>query len=266
MIRIHKPRRGPAILRKRGRDETRRLCEIFEAEPDEYRSGNKTFGDFDKTIFGAASVKNALRKAQHDKCAFCEAKITHVSYGDVEHYRPKAGFVQQKGESLGRPGYYWLAYEWSNLFLSCQLCNQRFKRNLFPLRDPTRRATTHQDDLTAEEPLLIDPGMIDPTIHILWKDEYPEAIPGSQEGQASIEILGLQREELAQQRREHLRTLHLLWETVQLFRQRRHDRSLRTSEEAHLRRLEARIQELERDDSPYAAMTRAFFADTHKSK
>jgi uncharacterized protein (TIGR02646 family) len=262
MIRIRKPRQGPEILRKRGREETRRLCQAFDAEPATYRSsGDKTF-DFDETLYGAPSVKKALRKAQHDKCAFCESKITHIGFGDVEHFRPKAGFVQQEGDKLSRPGYYWLAYVWNNLFLSCQLCNQRFKRNLFPLRDPAKRLASRHDALTQEEPLLIDPGVIDPEKHILWKKEYPEAAAHSQEGQATIDLLGLRREELTQFRREHLRTLSLLRKTLREYRQQQSEDGLCASAQTILRGLESRIRELIRDDAPYAAMTRAYFADT----
>jgi uncharacterized protein (TIGR02646 family) len=230
MIRIRKPRQGPKILRKRGREETRILFQAFDAEPAAYRSGDKRF-EFDDTLYGATSVKSALRKAQHDKCAFCESKITLIAYGDVEHFRPKAGHVQQEGDKLSRPGYYWLAYAWSNLFLACPLCNQRFKRNLFPLRDPSRRALCHHDDMTQEEPLLIDPSSIDPEKHIRWQREYPEAIVGSRE--ALVE-----------------------------YRQQQRQGPLSASASSFLRRLEIRIEEPVRDDAPYAAMTRAYFADT----
>jgi uncharacterized protein (TIGR02646 family) len=264
MIRIRKPRQGPEILRKRGREETRHLCQAFDAEAAAYRSGGKRF-EFDQSLYGATSVKSALRKAQHDKCTFCESKITLIAYGDVEHFRPKAGFVQQEGDTLSRPGYYWLAYAWSNLFLACPLCNQRFKRNVFPLRDPTRRARSHHDEITEEEPLLIDPSSIDPEKHIRWQREYPEAIVGSQEGQATIDLLGLQRAELAEFRRQHLRTLTFLREALLEYRQQRRARPLSASARSFLRRLEIRIQELTRDDAPYAAMTRAYFADTFVS-
>jgi hypothetical protein len=53
-------------------------------------------------------------------------------------FRPKGGWVQNDGDALTQPGYYWLAYEWSNLLISCQLCNQEFKKNRFPLLNPTR--------------------------------------------------------------------------------------------------------------------------------
>jgi hypothetical protein len=63
---------------------------------------------------------------------------------------------------LRKPGYYWLAYEWNNLFLACQLCNQLFKKNLFPLLDPTTRAASHKDNVENEKPAFIDPTIDDP--------------------------------------------------------------------------------------------------------
>jgi uncharacterized protein (TIGR02646 family) len=256
MIRIVKPVQAPQILRQRGEDETNRLCEMFESASAEFRSGTKLF-DFDGTLYGAVSVKKALRKAQHDKCAFCESKIAHIAYGDVEHFRPKAGVVQQDGDTLERPGYYWLAYEWTNLLFCCQLCNQRFKRNLFPLRDPGKRARSHQDTITGEEPLLIDPSAVDPATHIGWKGEYPEAMPGSAEGETTIEMLGLRREELAEQRRDHLRNLLLILDIRRLLRQRHQEGSLRTDEQTNLVRVEALVRELTRDSARFAAMSRS---------
>src|SRR5262249_41491941 len=120
MIAIRKPSPGPAVLRDRGRQAAAELARLYDSASADYDSGMQTF-DFDQDIYAHGSVKEALRRAQHDKCAFCESKMCHTGFGDVEHYRPKAGYKQREGDALGRPGYYWLAYEWSNLLLSCQL-------------------------------------------------------------------------------------------------------------------------------------------------
>ncbi len=58
-------------------------------------------------------IKEALERAFHGKCAYCESKISHVSYGHIEHYRPKCGL-------RGRPE---LAFDWSNLLLASGRCN-----------------------------------------------------------------------------------------------------------------------------------------------
>src|SRR5829696_6946006 len=110
MIRVHKGT-APAVLRTKGVSATQALCRAHDAAPAEFRTGDKKFtdDDFDRSIYAAPAVKAALLTAQHEKCAFCESRVTHISYGDVEHFRPKAGYRQAAKDPLGRPGYYWLA-------------------------------------------------------------------------------------------------------------------------------------------------------------
>lgn len=246
MIRIRKPSRAPRILRERGKTRTDADCSAFDISPNDYLNGNKTF-DFDSSIYGAKSVKNALIKAQNKKCCFCESKVTQVAYGDVEHFRTKGGFKQDKTDPLGRPGYYWLAYKWENLFFSCQKCNQRFKRNLFPLSNPAQRARSHHDDVAQENPLFIDPGAMDPAEFISFRDEYPYAIDGNAIGKTTIEALGLDREALNESRRDYLQQLKLIQALA----------SLAVPESAEARALLDRSVD---ESAEYAAMARAALA------
>lgn len=243
MIRIRKPDRAPRILRERGQRTTDADRADYDASLAEYLNGDKTF-EFDSKLYGAKSVKNALKKAQYDKCCFCEAKVTHVAYGDVEHFRPKAGFRQRDGDPLGRPGYYWLAYKWENLFFSCQICNQRYKKNLFPLQEPTDRARSHHDDVAREEPLFIDPAALDPAEYISFREEYPYAIDGNPLGRSTIDALGLDRETLNQRRRDYLQQLRLIHALA----------NSGLPESANARNFLGRAVH---DDAEYAAMARA---------
>ncbi len=71
-----------------------------------------------------STVKEELHEIYHNKCAFCESDITAGSYNHIEHYRPKAI-------------YYWLAYSWDNLLLSCPKCNTK-KSDLFEIENENR--------------------------------------------------------------------------------------------------------------------------------
>ncbi|MCY1083516.1 hypothetical protein [Archangium lansingense] len=172
------------------------MSTAYSRAPRSYEKGKQSF-EFDPGIYAHESVKQAILRAQHGKCAFCESKVAHLSYGDVEHFRPKAGWRQEESESLNRPGYYWLAYEWANLFLACTLCNQQFKKNLFPLQAPARRARSHKEDVTAEDPLLLDPAVDDPEAFISFREEVPYAVDGNARGEATIrsraELQGVER-------------------------------------------------------------------------
>ncbi len=185
----------------------------YDAAPAEYDARTRRF-TFDGGIYGHRTVKEALVAAQHSKCCFCESKVGMD--GDVEHYRPKAGFSQGARRRIEGPGYYWLAYEWSNLLLSCSICNQRFKRSLFPLADPATRARNHRGDTSREAPLFIDPAETDPEEHIGFRREIPFPVNGSPRGTATIRALGLDREILNERRRDELTELEVLHKLVQL--------------------------------------------------
>ena len=255
MIRVVKPTAPPAVLLTTGAVHRQSHCDDFDAAPDEYRSGARTFDIAD--VYRADEVKEALRVAQHGKCAFCESYFKHIAFGDVEHFRPKGGYRRRDGDPLRQPGYYWLAYEWSNLFYSCQLCNQQFKRNLFPLRDNRRRARSHRSDLASEQPLLIDPAAHDPAAHIGFRGEYAFARNGSREGETTIAVLGLNREGLAEVRRKRLQDLRILSELCDELRA-----AVATNpgplRQAQLRERERELRERLADDAEYAALARAF--------
>lgn len=244
MIRIEKPDLGPPILT----DPTKRGPRTTQSLKDAYDAGQRDF-EFESDIYGAKSVKNKLISLQHGKCCFCEARITHVSHGDVEHFRPKGGFVQIAEDALTKPGYYWLAYDWDNLFLSCQICNQRHKKNLFPLSNPTARALSHHDELYAESPLFLNPADDEPQDYIGFRDEYPFSIDDNERGAMTIQALGIDREELAATRRDRLADLRLLLLSYQSLP----EGSLRNE-------IEDRLRELVEPTAEYSAMNASALA------
>lgn len=243
MIRVRKPAKAPEVLRIRGAQVVRQLCATYERDPASYDSGKKTF-EFDSDLYGHESVKSALIQAQHAKCAFCESKFAHIDYGDVEHFRPKGGCHQAEGEPFLRPGYYWLVYDWANLFLSCTLCNQHFKKNLFPLKQAARRARNHLGNVGAEEPMLIDPGAENPETFIGFREEVPFAIHGDVRGECTIDILGLRRPALAERRWDLLEKVKAL-------------RSVIASGSPDAQWARDVLERLQRDTGEYASMVRA---------
>jgi uncharacterized protein (TIGR02646 family) len=249
MIPVAKPT-APAVLTTRGADAATEFCTLYDAAPQAYRDGTAKF-EFASAIYAHDDVKGALRTAQHEKCAFCESKITHTGYGDVEHFRPKGGFRQKESDELRYPGYYWLAYTWANLYLSCQLCNQRFKRNLFPVEDGRRRARSHKHDVANEIPLLIDPSE-DSSADIVFVDE--RAVPQTPRGRATIEVLGLNRDELTDYRLERLKALRALAVSRKLLAAKRPTPAVTT----HLAKLDQLLNAAKLDSAEYAAMARAF--------
>jgi uncharacterized protein (TIGR02646 family) len=97
--------------------------------------------------YSHTQIKSALVDMFYGKCAYCESKITVVTYGAIEHFYPKSVYVN-------------LTFEWKNLLLSCDICNDAgHKGTKFPL------------DLNGN-PLLIDStdGITNPNTHLefIW--------------------------------------------------------------------------------------------------
>jgi len=249
MIRIKKPRKIPQILKDKGGKEKLAMCDAYENE------GKRDF-DFNSKIYGDKTVKEALILAQHDKCFLCESKITHIDYGDVEHFRPKKAFQQNYKEKLNYPGYYWLAYDWQNLFLACKLCNQRYKKNFFPLANPeVREEVSHLSDLNKENPLFINPAKENPEKYISFRVDnlvgvVPFAIEDNAKGKATIKVAGLDRIKLCGRRFEHSKDLIALYKVASMnYPQPESDQAKAI--------LQKRIADHIQDSAEYAGMFRA---------
>src|SRR5262249_38482026 len=65
--------------------------------------------------------KPRLKLDSAGKCAYCESPTDVVAHGDVEHFRPKKT-------------YWWLAYCFDNHLFACQVCNQSYKSDNFPIQ------------------------------------------------------------------------------------------------------------------------------------
>lgn len=147
-----------------------------------------------------ADIKSRLCEIYHKKCAFCEtsAELMHV-----EHFRPKRG------------GYYWMAFSWDNLLLSCPTCNS-YKGDDFPLEADGVKAEFGNTEAEIEnihnlsssydiieKPLLINPE----TVTQDFLEEFLFRKDGSiysknERCKKTIETCGLDRDGLRQRRKK----------------------------------------------------------------
>ena len=151
-------------------------------------------------------AKEQLFAETNGKCAYCETPTSPVAFGDVDHYRPKNS-------------YWWFAYCYDNYLISCQLCNQRFKRDDFPIRNRKMKApiirrdtkdtfiaskagTIAPDPLNKievdefirrheqERPLLLNPYFDDPAEYFAWRADdvlkEVEVTPNSENFQVRV--------------------------------------------------------------------------------
>lgn len=214
MIRIDRPAPAPAALAGGARLVADKIAK-YEDAPDLYATYKGKFV-FDADVYGEAEVREQLKKAQRWKCCFCESRIESTSYGEIEHFRPKAAWRETRKSKLTRPGYYWLAYDWDNLLWSCKVCNGKHKLHLFPLEDPGVRNCPGRSIL-GEVPLLVDPTTTDPREHIRFK--FDKAIHVTEAGHRTIEALGLNRQPLVEERHDRMNHLIAVWENVEMARE-----------------------------------------------
>ena len=186
-----KRNRDTGITRSlRGNNRKKRELELLKLKRDSLKTGDP------KIKFKPGrwrSAKKQLKKESADKCAYCEADTSVVAHGDVEHFRPKSI-------------YWWLAYCYDNMLFACQICNQTFKSNHFPVpgsRLHAPRVTKNDSDATLKskagtltpdpvqtgqgKPLptflaevidedadLVDPYVVDPVTMFKWATDDDE--------------------------------------------------------------------------------------------
>jgi len=163
MIKVNRPK-SPEILTKKYRKWTQELLETQDSEKKKRIEKR----------YNKPHIRKVLREMFHNKCAFCERKLTG---GDrIEHFRPRKLFPE-------------LTFEWTNLLLSCETCNLN-KSDRFPV--------------TSNGESAIDPSLEDPSPHLLYdyneKLKWVSIYGKNVRGKISIELVDLNRPRLREER------------------------------------------------------------------
>lgn len=122
--------------------------------------------------------KLALKNSTFHKCMYCESKITHIDYGDIEHIKPKSKYPS-------------LEFTWNNLGFSCTICNRTYKKNKY-------------DEVTP----IINPYEEEPSDYIICNGAMLFPKKGHERGELSIFDLGLNRIELIEKRQEKINEIN----------------------------------------------------------
>lgn len=159
---------------------------------------------FNSSIYRKTTIE-ALKLLYNNKCAYCESDGSASAPFQVEHFRPKA----KTEEDDNHNGYYWLAYEWSNLILGCSSCN-RAKGNYFPVKGTrivkplvdeftslplTNYLKIDSDELKGEEAILLNPEIDEVENHFYFIPNG-EVVGIDNRGKVTIEKLQLNRQPL----------------------------------------------------------------------
>ena len=208
MIHVGRPSEPPEVLRARGPEAAAQTEAFFEGRRAVKKQQVKyvTF-EFDASVWLEALP--TLEELFHGKCAFCESLLGALEAFNVGHFRPLRDAMGLDG-TASTDHYYWLAYEWQNLYAICADCD-RNKRTMFPVEGSRAAKGATGSELEKERRLFLDPCNDFPEEHLLFGDEghvasvtpaKPGRALGEQDrGTITIDVLGLNRPNLVERRR-----------------------------------------------------------------
>jgi uncharacterized protein (TIGR02646 family) len=131
----------------------------------------------DSAHYRHRTVKTALEALIGKKCWYCEDGARRY---DIEHFYPQSIYPI-------------LAYYWENLLLACQICNQNYKKNQFPIRPGSQQAIANllnpESRTDRDIATLIDPSKEDPMAHITFYEGRILSI--TERGRITIQVCGL---------------------------------------------------------------------------
>lgn len=166
----------PAILLKKGDQWTQAVLARIAAGEAPTRT--------ERSRYNHSEIKSALMAETHGKCAYCESKFRHVTYGDIEHVVPKSSNPSR-----------W--FSWANLTIACDVCN------------------TNKGEAQVDEETFIDPYEVDPEEHFWHIGSMVQARPGCDRASLTERLLDLNRADLVERRAERIAHLIALLEVVE---------------------------------------------------
>lgn len=156
-------------------------------------------------------VRPLLGELFYDTCAYCESPLVGANSGDVEQFRPRVEACGLDGQT-DSDWYWWLAYNWENLYLCCKKCQQN-KKNNFPVVGKRAKIGDKGKSLKFEKNLLLDPCLDEPANHLHFLDDGTvesisatdkvalKKFAGNDRGAVTIKILALNRPDLINSRK-----------------------------------------------------------------
>lgn len=202
--------------------------------------------------------KPHLHKLFYGKCAFCENTIG-LKEMDIVWFRPKSDALGMKGQT-DPEHYWWLAYEWDNLYAACRECG-RHKGNRFPVRGGRAKKQATGEALKEEKRLLLDPCDARPFIPLSF-EPTGKVVGNIERAQVTIDVFALNRGTLIRARRRVAEKVDVIAKRyIELAKIPEAARS--KSEEDRLDKIR---QELKRQSDPrkaFSAMRRHFISQAY---
>ncbi len=148
MIQIHRPP-VPDWVDRQWLADRQAAARAFFAAPEASRRQEKFA--WEPSLEPAVPLAK-MAELFNDKCAYCETH-TAPEFAVIDRFRPRENAIDQAG-NVDPDFYWWLAYEWDNLYYCCAHC-ARAKGSHFPVDGP--RTQQYLLVFRREKALLVDP-------------------------------------------------------------------------------------------------------------
>ena len=173
----------------------------------------------DSSKYAHKDIRKQLWAMSHGKCFYCESPLVDTPK-EVDH------FIEVAADSS-------MAYEWRNLYLACQNCNDKLPHGAIPVSEVLDPCRDSDKEIRS---------------NITYEDEVIRAIPGSPKGMKTIEKYRLNTELLDSKRAKWLNKIAKAIIDIQAD-QIKEGRTCCNEEEAR------RLQLFMQPDSPYSLMS-----------
>ena len=150
-------------------------------------------------LHAGPTVIRALGELFRNTCAFCESPVHRCGPGNVHHFRPLEGAADPRTGVVSREHYWWLAYDWDNLYLACDEC-RRAAGARFPVDGRRARVGLTGSRLRAERSLVLDPCHDVPETSLAVLPDGT-LVANDERGELTIETFALNRPGLVEARR-----------------------------------------------------------------
>lgn len=195
MIKYHHGSIPKVFNTKRVKEKQQKVLQFYSRPLHERRQDR-----FEDEHYHSLSIRNDVQKKFNGHCAFCDRVFDNDKVEMVIHsFRPQQAAQDEKSnEHLDY--YYWLIYEWENIYPLCQDCHS-YKWSFFPVKRGTRAKIEMplNEIYKYEKPKILDPCQTDPE-DVLYYNDKGEIFGRTPEAKLTISRLRLNRAELKEGR------------------------------------------------------------------
>ena len=179
----------------------------------------------DSTKYGHKKIREQLNRSSFNKCFYCESLLVGAPK-EIDHY------VEVAIDSS-------LAYEWTNLYLSCNSCNDKLDHSIIPVTEVLNPCVDSDEEIRR---------------HITFEKEYIRSYDASEKGHKTIQKFKLSAPLLDLKRSKWLNKISGVSHEI-------HNRMIGEKRILPTEEEKEKIRKFMQKDQPYSLMSEIYIKD-----